>query len=40
MKGYYTDTVYMGYIPTENKYLQFESERAYTEYFRSIKEDL
>ena len=36
MKGYYTNSAYMGWIPTENRYAQFESEAAYYEYFRSL----
>ena len=34
MKGYYTNYVYMGYIPSIGKYWQFESETAYIEYIR------
>ena len=36
MKGYYTGSDYMGYIPTENKYRKFETEGAYIEYIRSL----
>jgi hypothetical protein len=36
MKGYYTNSTYMGWIPTENRYQEFESETAYYEYFRSL----
>lgn len=34
MKGFYTNNVYMGYIPSIGKYLQFESETAYKEYMK------
>lgn len=34
MKGYYLDSVYMGYIPNENKYIPFPSENEYIDYFR------
>lgn len=32
MKGYYVDSVYMGFIPSVGKYWQFESEAAYKNY--------
>ena len=32
IKGYYTNNVYMGFIPSVGKYWQFESETAYREY--------
>ena len=38
MKGYYTNSVYMGYIPSIGKYLQFESETAYINYMREVGE--
>lgn len=34
MKGYYTNSVYMGYIPSIDKYWQFESETAYRDYMK------
>ena len=30
IKGYYTNNVYMGFIPSVGKYWQFESENALT----------
>ena len=38
MKGYYTNCVYMGCIPSIRKYLQFESETAYIDYMREVGE--
>ena len=38
MKGYYTNSVYMGFIPSIRKYLQFESETAYIDYMREVAE--
>ena len=38
MKGYYTSNVYMGYIPSIDKYWQFESETAYINYMREVGE--
>lgn len=32
MKGYYTNTGYMGYVPSENRYILFASESDYIEY--------
>lgn len=32
IKGYYTNGTYMGYIPSINDYIPFESETAYKEY--------
>lgn len=37
MKGYYKGSVYMGWIPSERKYMPFESERAYIEYFKEME---
>ena len=34
MKGYYTNSAYMGYIPSVGKYWQFESETAYRNYMK------
>ena len=34
MKGYYTNSVYMGYIPSVGKDWQFESETAYRDYMK------
>lgn len=37
MKGYYLNAVYMGYIPSLGKYLQFETEYAYITYMQEIE---
>ena len=34
IKGYYTNNVYMGFIPSVGKYWQFESETAYRNYMK------
>ena len=34
MKGYYTTNAYMGYIPSIDKYWQFEDETQYIEYLK------
>ena len=34
MKGYYTDGAYYGWIPHLHRYMEFESDAAYAEYFR------
>lgn len=33
MKGYYTPSGYMGYVPMMNKYLLFATETDYVEWF-------
>ena len=33
MKGYPKGSYYYGWIPSENKYIKFETESAYEEYF-------
>ena len=38
MKGYYTNSVYIGYIPSIDKYWQFESETAYRDYMKEVGE--
>ena len=38
VKGYYTNSVYMGYIPSIGKYWQFESETAYRNYMKEVGE--
>jgi hypothetical protein len=38
IKGYYLNSVYMGYIPSIGKYWQFESETAYINYIREMEE--
>jgi hypothetical protein len=38
MKGYYTNGVYFGYIPSTGKYMQFETESAYVEFLRETEE--
>lgn len=39
MKGYYINSVYMGYIPSIGKYWQFESETAYIEFMKERGEE-
>ena len=39
MKGYYTNSVYMGYIPSIGKYMLFESETAYIEFMKEVGEE-
>ena len=34
MKGYYTNSTYMGWIPNKKKYIPFSTEAEYIEYFR------
>lgn len=34
MKGYYTNGVYFGYIPSMGTYMQFPTETEYAEYYR------
>lgn len=34
MKGYYANGYYHGYVPSVDKYWQFESESAYYEFLR------
>ena len=36
MKGYYTQTGYMGYV--KGKYMLFESETAYIEFMKEVGE--
>lgn len=38
MKGYYNGTSYMGYLPSEGRYREFESEEEYVTYFRTCEE--
>lgn len=38
MKGYYANSVYMGFIPSVGKYWQFESETAYIDYLKEAGE--
>jgi hypothetical protein len=38
MKGYYTNGVYFGYIPSTGKYMQFETETEYVRYLTEIGE--
>ena len=33
MKGYYTSSGYMGFVPVMNKYLLFATEADYAEWF-------
>lgn len=37
MKGYYTNSVYMGFIPSVGKYWQFENESAYIQYMKEVE---
>ncbi len=37
MKGYYMNSVYMGYIPSIGKYWQFTSEEEYKNYMREVE---
>lgn len=39
MKGYYLDSVYMGYLPSKDKYIPFATEEEYVEYFMENEED-
>ena len=32
MKGYYIGSAYLGWIPSEGKYIQFPTENEYLEY--------
>ena len=34
MKGYYTRTAYMGYIPRFKQYLPFATEEEYIEFYK------
>ena len=34
MKGYYTSTSYMGWIPQFGKYIEFVNEKEYKEFYR------
>ena len=38
IKGYYTNNVYMGFIPSVGKHWQFESETAYRNYMKEVGE--
>ena len=33
VKGYSKDSYYYGWIPSKNKYIKFETEDAYKDYF-------
>jgi hypothetical protein len=37
MKGFPTDNGYRGYIPSLGKYLLFETEEEYVEYFKATE---
>lgn len=37
MKGYYINSVYMGYIPSIGKYWQFPSENEYRDYIKEVE---
>ncbi len=37
MKGYYTDTCYMGWIPRFRRFIRFASEKDYEEFFRTYE---
>ena len=34
IKGYYTNSVYLGFIPSIGKFQQFETEREYINYLK------
>ena len=38
MKGYWLGFSYMGYLPSEGKYCEFENEEEYITYFRTYEE--
>lgn len=37
MKGYYTSTCFMGWIPRFHQYLPFATEKEYIEFFKEMK---
>lgn len=38
MKGYLISTGYMGYVPSEKRYIEFPTEEAYKEYLMDSNE--
>lgn len=38
MKGYWSGTGFMGYLPSDGKYHEFENEGSYAEYYREYEE--
>jgi hypothetical protein len=40
MKGYPIDTGYMGYIPSQNRYILFATESEYIEYIMEMEINL
>lgn len=39
MKGYWNGVVYMGYIPSMKKYMQFVSENEYREWYKMWEDE-
>lgn len=39
MKGYYTPTSYMGWIPRFKMYLPFATEEEYTEFYKEMEKN-
>lgn len=37
LKGYYSNDVYFGFIPSIGKYMQFETETAYRDYMNETE---
>ncbi len=37
MKGYYTPTSYMGWIPRFGQYIKFSTEEEYKEFFKEME---
>lgn len=39
MKGYYTSTCFMGWIPRFGQYIKFTTETEYIEFFKEMEND-
>ena len=37
MKGYYTSTCFMGWIPRFGQYIKFSTEKEYIEFFKEME---
>lgn len=37
MKGYYTNSCYMGWLPSENRYIPFATENEYVEFYKKYE---
>lgn len=37
MKGYYTSTCYMGWIPRFGQFIKFSTEKEYVEFFKEME---